>query len=333
MAGKAGRTGKTDSKAESVRFRSAVDAKGFTILPNCVLYDSRLSDGAKVTYLALLEHARQDDSCFPGQERLGAMRGCSDRTIRNHLAELSAIGLVTSEQRSRDSNTYWIETTESVYGAPLLKKVGKAGKAETKNNHDDNGFERETTPTRKNSSGWKITSRWKNSSDKQERPEVIYNNVDSETLNVTLALDTKPGQGAKPGELTFNVSDGDAYRQLVLEPLQAVETLTRDRHSRARLVQLREICLSHNKPDAWDAAVRSTTRRMGRKDLAALERPGAWFDSAVVRELDKRGIAVPTKAEKAEAPDIRGLIGASLGLSDSLAENAGSENAGMRGRP
>lgn len=126
---------------------------------------------------------------------------------------------------------------------------------------------------------------------------------------------------------TLNVG-GAAYKKLILDPVIQVERITSDSESRHRYVQLREICLQNSVDDAWVAALRSTQSRMRRDDQEPLERPGAWFDKALVRELDKRGIAVPTKAEKAEAPCIRGMIGASLGL----VENDALENAGMRDR-
>ena len=110
----------------------------------------------------------------------------------------------------------------------------------------------------------------------------------------------------------MNVLGGDVYNKLVLEAVTQIEGITKDTGSRVRYVQLREICVENNCGDAWGAALRCTQRRQRREDLAPLDRPGAWFDSALVRELDKRGIAVPTKAEKAEAPAIGGMIAASL---------------------
>lgn len=138
---------------------------------------------------------------------------------------------------------------------------------------------------------------------KETNNNIAYSNTTLETLNV--------------------LGEPDVYKKLIMDAVWEVEQITGDVNSRERYVQLREICVDRNAGDAWAAALRSTQRRQKRDDLAVLDRPGAWFDSAVVRELDKRGIPVPTKAEKADAPDIRGLIGASLGLSENSSPRPG----------
>jgi len=102
---------------ERLSFRSGTDAAGFTILSNLVLLDTSLSDGAKVTYLVLLHHARQAGSCFPGQERLSQERGVTERSVRSHLKELTERTLITVERRGRSrTNLYWLEPLEEVYG-------------------------------------------------------------------------------------------------------------------------------------------------------------------------------------------------------------------------
>lgn len=102
---------------DRLSFRSNTDAAGFTILSNLVLLDTVLSDGAKVTYLVLLHHARQAGNCFPGQERLAQERGVSDRSVRSHLKELVERKLITVERRGQArTNLYWLEPLESVYG-------------------------------------------------------------------------------------------------------------------------------------------------------------------------------------------------------------------------
>jgi len=87
------------------------------MLSNLVLLDTALSDGAKVTYLVLLHHARQAGSCFPGQGKLAIERGISERSVRSHLGELAVRGLITPERRGKaKTNLYWIESLEAVYG-------------------------------------------------------------------------------------------------------------------------------------------------------------------------------------------------------------------------
>ncbi len=69
-------------------------AAGFTKAGNHLLLDTRLSDGAFRTLLVLRHHARQSPLCWPGEECLAKERGLSARTIRRHLQELQARGLV-----------------------------------------------------------------------------------------------------------------------------------------------------------------------------------------------------------------------------------------------
>lgn len=62
--------------------------KGFTQVPNHVLESSKISPGAKLVYAMLLKYAWQDDSCFPGQERLAEDMGVTDRSVRTYIDEL-----------------------------------------------------------------------------------------------------------------------------------------------------------------------------------------------------------------------------------------------------
>lgn len=73
--------------------------KGFTQIPNFILRNEKLSDGAKLTYGMLLSYAWINNFVFPGQERLASDLGCGDRTIRNHLRELEREGLLKTTQR------------------------------------------------------------------------------------------------------------------------------------------------------------------------------------------------------------------------------------------
>jgi hypothetical protein len=75
-------------------------------------------------------------------------------------------------------------------------------------------------------------------------------------------------------------------------------------------VQLRQVCLEHNATSAWTIALRSTERR---KRQPGLTKPGAWFNSVCVRELEKRGVHVPKKADTDELAEVRALLAAQFG--------------------
>ena len=84
---------------KSVRFESDFEQGGFTAVPNVVLTDAGLSAQARLTYALLRFYAWQDEACWPGQDRMASMIGCSDRSIRRHIEELALSGLVRVERR------------------------------------------------------------------------------------------------------------------------------------------------------------------------------------------------------------------------------------------
>jgi DNA-binding transcriptional MocR family regulator len=80
----------------------------FTQILNRILFDTTLSQGARLTYAALVEHNRQGGSCWPSMARLGTMVGVCARTIQNYIKELIARGLVTVIKRGcwQNANEY-----------------------------------------------------------------------------------------------------------------------------------------------------------------------------------------------------------------------------------
>lgn len=82
---------------------------GFTQLPRYVLQDKHLSFGARLTYAVLLSYAWQEDSCFPGQERMSKDLGTTDRSVRTFLAELKDRGYIDWKQQGLGKpNLYYI---------------------------------------------------------------------------------------------------------------------------------------------------------------------------------------------------------------------------------
>lgn len=76
-----------------------VTRHGFTQVPNFILVSKDLSVGAKLVYAMLLKYAWQDDYCFPGQDKLAADMGVTDRSTRTYIKELVAAGYLDVEQR------------------------------------------------------------------------------------------------------------------------------------------------------------------------------------------------------------------------------------------
>src|SRR5260221_4069184 len=77
----------------------AATGMGFTQVPNFLLKSKKLSSGDKMAFAMLLSYAWQNDSCFPGQQRLAQDLGLSDRSVRNNLQSLERNGLLTIRRR------------------------------------------------------------------------------------------------------------------------------------------------------------------------------------------------------------------------------------------
>lgn len=97
-------------------------AAGFTQIPNLVLRRSDLQPGAKLTYMVLLSYAWQQDHAYPGQDRLAADMGVSERSVITYLKQLQDSGLVTVRRRGLGlTNIYVLHrlTPRSEKSAPL----------------------------------------------------------------------------------------------------------------------------------------------------------------------------------------------------------------------
>jgi len=82
---------------------------GFTQIPRYILRDKRLSFGARLTYAVLLSYAWQEDSCFPGQDRLAKDLGISRQMINIYLNELKKTKYIDWERRGLGkTNIYYI---------------------------------------------------------------------------------------------------------------------------------------------------------------------------------------------------------------------------------
>jgi hypothetical protein len=104
------------SMAEAIRERNIVLdttnlvlAEGFTQVPNFVLRHGGLSVGAKVVYAMFLSYAWNNDSCFPGQERLAEDMGMSRTRVTEFIGELEKAQFITIQRRGQGkTNIYTI---------------------------------------------------------------------------------------------------------------------------------------------------------------------------------------------------------------------------------
>ena len=85
-----------------------VTAHGFTQVPNHILRSDTISPGAKLTFAMLLSYAWQNDYCFPGQERLAADMGVTDRSVRTYLKELEESAFLEIKRRGLGKTNLYI---------------------------------------------------------------------------------------------------------------------------------------------------------------------------------------------------------------------------------
>lgn len=83
--------------------------------------------GAKFVLVALADYADQDWSCYPSQERLASMTEQGVRTVRRHLADLEALGLIRREQRRVDGH----RTSDRFYLLPAKTAASQPANDDT----------------------------------------------------------------------------------------------------------------------------------------------------------------------------------------------------------
>ena len=83
--------------------------QGWTGVPNFILVNKDISVGAKLTYALLLKYAREQNECFPGQERLATDMGTSRQSVNTYIRQLREAELVDVKRRGQGrSNLYTI---------------------------------------------------------------------------------------------------------------------------------------------------------------------------------------------------------------------------------
>ena len=121
------------------------EPRGFTQLPDSLLLNADLSDGAVRLYAVLKHHARSKSKAYPGRRLLATELGVKSlRTVDARIVELIAAGYLSIEARyhargGRTSNVYHLafyphggeRATLEPAGAPPGKPVGASDGAAT----------------------------------------------------------------------------------------------------------------------------------------------------------------------------------------------------------
>src|SRR5579859_2758451 len=85
-----------------------VAAGGFTQVPNFILKSPKLSAGAKLVKSLLLSYAWNNDSCFPGQERLSNDCGKTQQWVSLQMKELEDEGFLEIQRRGQGKTNIYI---------------------------------------------------------------------------------------------------------------------------------------------------------------------------------------------------------------------------------
>jgi len=99
-----------------------VSAHGFTQIPNFFLRRKDLSANAKVAFALLLSYAWNNNSCFPGQEKLAEDMGVTRRLVIRLLGELEKKGFLEKKRRGLGKTNVYILHSRV---RPNQKKVPK----------------------------------------------------------------------------------------------------------------------------------------------------------------------------------------------------------------
>jgi hypothetical protein len=137
---------------------------------------------------------------------------------------------------------------------------------------------------------------------------------EKKSLIVSGEVDSKPEPVPEDGpanQRSTTEEETQIYQTEISEPVEEAIQLTQDEGSRRRWIQLRQLCLNHQATAAWSEALNKTRQRLVKGGVA---NAGAYLHVALLKALDARGVTVPTGTLE-ERDEVRGVIGASLGLS------------------
>ena len=114
--------------------------KGFTQLPNNIIFNKRVSDGAFRTYAVLksFKYGKRGRS-FPSQQWVARLRVKSRETVNRHVQSLARLGLLRVKKRGySSSNEYSFNCDDNVTSTVTSSSPQKLGKLYTNNTKVNN---------------------------------------------------------------------------------------------------------------------------------------------------------------------------------------------------
>lgn len=98
-----------DSKQDIILLGAdLVSQKGYTLVPNYVLYTEKISVYAKLVYSMLLSYAWNKNAVFPGQDTLAKDCGVSNRTVIRAIKELEKQKFITIFRRGQGKTNLYL---------------------------------------------------------------------------------------------------------------------------------------------------------------------------------------------------------------------------------
>jgi DNA-binding MarR family transcriptional regulator len=104
-----------ESAEVEVSFKNPVRELGFAQIEHIIGLDVDLSDGAYRTLSILHYFWQQKKRAFPSLETLAKLRGKSERTVSEHLAELTEKGIISRARRMGTSSMTYLEDLPQSY--------------------------------------------------------------------------------------------------------------------------------------------------------------------------------------------------------------------------
>ncbi len=100
-----------------------VVADGFTQVPNFILKNKNLTVGEKMTFAMFLSYTWNNDSCFPGQEKLADDIGVARRSVNTFVKGLEKKGFLTIQRRGLGkTNIYTLKYRVQKNNTRVLKQ-------------------------------------------------------------------------------------------------------------------------------------------------------------------------------------------------------------------
>lgn len=134
------------------------------VIPNWLLCRREVSQGAKLCFARLAQHAGKADRCFPKLETLAVELGVSDRSVKDYIAELCGHGLIVRQRMGQGrANTYlfvlhpWIEFKDERQDASPQQSDDRQDSAQLEGKHSSRLERQDSAPPILRESGKRIS--------------------------------------------------------------------------------------------------------------------------------------------------------------------------------